>query len=314
MLISRNRYRLLDAAGEEGGAGGGAPTGEEGGQEGGGAAEGGQEGGQQQQQQQQPSEGLAANVQDESLREWIEGKGWTDVEGLARSAYNLEKLKGAPAEELVRLPQDATEDQAREVLQRLGLPESADKYELPDPPEGLEVNEDFQGFAKDMFHKAGLTSRQAAAVTEEYNNYLAEQHQAQQEKLQAQFTEEHETLKREWGNGYDRQLRVAQQAAEQLGIEADQIDQLEQTMGFAGTMKLFSKIGRAFGEDGFVDPETGDRGFNNQMTPAEAKAAYGKFLSDDGNRAALMNKNHPGHTEAMKEKNRLFAIMHPDEA
>lgn len=313
MLISDSLTfgRLLAPPGDDGGDGGGG--GQSASPEGGGQsapAEGGDGGG-----QPAPSEGLASQIKDEGLREWVEGKGWQDAEGLARSAYNLEKLKGAPAEELVRIPSDATPEQAREVLQRLGLPDSPDKYELPDPPEGLSVDPDFQDFIKQAFHETGLPARMASELTERYNNYLAEKTQEQQEQLNARFTEEHEALKKEWGNGYDRQLRIAQHAAKELGIEADQIDQLEQTMGFAGTMRLFSKIGRALGEDRFVDGSgDGDRGFSGQMTPAEAKAAYAKFISDSGNLKALTDKSHPGHKAALEEKQRLFSIMYPDQA
>jgi hypothetical protein len=65
------------------------------------------------------------------------------------------------------------------------------------------------------------------------------------------------------------------------------------------------------GEDKFV--AAGDSkgpGFNLGMTPAEAKAEYGKMTMDQNVVKAMLDRQHPAHAEVMEKKARLMQLMH----
>lgn len=271
----------------------------------------------QQPQQQQPQQtpGLVDQVQDPELKEWAEAKGWKDLDGVLKSTRNLEKMVGAPPDEVIRLPNDPGQEQVEQVMRRLGMPEKPDEYNIPDP-ENLPVDDQFKGWAREAFHKAGLTKTQAETLAAEWNGYAENTVQQSQEDYNAQIASQEQELKQEWGNGYDRQVRLAQHAAKDLGLTEDQLESMEQSMGYAGVMRLFAGLGKQLGEDRFVDSD-GDgspRGFSNQMTPAEAKDAYARMISDPEQTKALTDKSHPNHKQAMEKKQRLFSIIYPDQA
>jgi hypothetical protein len=119
---------------------------------------------------------------------WLQKAGLTDVKALAKHAQNQESLLGAA----VRVPgKDATDAEREAFLNKLGRPETADKYEFKAPsnlPEGFEydakVEEAFRGIA----HKAGLTQAQAAAVRDEWLGLAAQAYTGQAEAGKAAQT------------------------------------------------------------------------------------------------------------------------------
>jgi len=260
----------------------------------------------------QPPAAFHETFQDVSLKEWVQTKGWQNPEAVAQSAFNLEKMVGAPAEELVRVPKDGGPEATRQVLAKLGMPESADKYEIA-APEGMPTDEGFQKWAQETFHKAGLTTDQAKAVNDAWNEYAQQHYQATEEQLVADATHGDQQLQQEWGSGYERQMNVASKAARELGFDEDMINAMQQAKGYAETMKFMSALGEKLGEDSFVSGEVSRTGFHSSMTPSEAKTAYNRLIQDEGFSKALMDKQHPGHKDAVERKQKLYALMYPEE-
>lgn len=260
---------------------------------------------------QQQSQSLSDLVQDAQLKEWVEAKGFQDVDTALKSHRNLEKFVGAPADEILRLPKDAGPDQQREVLQRLGLPGEPGGYEIP-IPDNLPHDEGFVNWSKEAFHKAGLTKSQAESLANEWNEFVGGMATEQDQNYEAKVEAEDQTLRREWGNGYDRQINVAKSAAQQLGFDENVLNAMEQNMGFDGTMKFLANLGQKLGEDNFVDGEAREKGFHSRMTPAEAKQAWAAMTSDPEKMKALNDKNHAAHKEMLARKSELFQVMHPE--
>lgn len=263
------------------------------------------------QQQQQP-QGLADMVQDAQLKEWVEAKGFQDVDTALKSHHNLEKFVGVPADELLRLPKDAGPEQQREVFQRLGMPDEPGGYEIP-IPDDLPHDEGFVNWSKEAFHKAGLTKSQAETLASQWNELVGGMATEQDQNYEAKVEAEDQNLRREWGNGYDRQINVAKTAARELGFDEAMLNALEQQKGFDGTMKFLANLGQKLGEDNFVSGEEREKGFHSRMTPAEAKQAWASMTSDPDKMKALNDKNHPAHKEMLARKSQLFQVMHPDQ-
>lgn len=98
----------------------------------------------------------------------FEAKGWSKAENpleeLSKGYRNLERLRGVPGDQLVRIPEPGNEEQVAEFRQRLGVPDSAEGYEIPDyEVDGRAV--DKAAIAK-IAHALNATPEQAARLPE----------------------------------------------------------------------------------------------------------------------------------------------------
>lgn len=228
-----------------------------------------------------------------------------------RSYTNAEKLIGRDPNSVLVLPRaDDTEGQ-RALYAKLGMPDSPDKYSF-DTPDDLPLDEGYMNWAKGAFHKAGLSDAQVKALSAEHNSYIREALAQESKDYEANVSAEANALKREWGAGADRMFSRAQHAASKLGFTDAMIDGIEQSVGYAATIKLFAELGGKLSEDGFVSPEGKAAGFGAMLTPQEAKAQWDQFKMDPNNVAALTNKDHPGHKAAKQKQNDLFGVMYPE--
>lgn len=279
------KHRYLDEAGEGGdGAGGG---------EGGGAAD-------------QPWYAGAS----ESVQALIGERKWDSIDAMASSYQNLEKLKGVPEAELMRLPKAGDAEGWTAAMRKLGLPESADGYEGLDF--GEKASQQFMEWAKGAFHKAGLPPAAAKALAQEWNQYTESQMKELNDSLAMKQSEQQAALEKEWGAGYDNQVRAAKSAVREFGISEEMVNTLEESLGFDGVMKLFANIGSKLGEDRFSDGGSGHQGdIGGGMTPAQAQQKWSDLMMDKEFTNALMSKTHPGHAAAVERKSQLMSFMHP---
>jgi len=126
----------------------------------------------------------------------------------------------------VRLPDDETSDEdRRKFFTRCGCPETPDGYEfeLPD-----DHDENVVKWARETFHKAGVSQKKAAAILKEFTSYSADaraQLALDQEKAAAEakdkaFKKADKALRGKWkGEEYDENLALARKGFE--GIFSD---------------------------------------------------------------------------------------------
>lgn len=126
---------------------------------------------------------------DAGTLEWIGKAGIKDVSTLAAKARNAESLIG----KAVVLPgEDAKPEDWGKVYDRLGRPESADKYEFALPeglPEDFTYSKEFADEARAKFHEAGLSTKQAAALHDWFVSKTAGTWSAQKEAGAQSMTE-----------------------------------------------------------------------------------------------------------------------------
>ncbi len=254
---------------------------------------------------------ITDSIQDAELKTWAEGKGWANTESVVKSAFNLEKMVGAPADEIFRIPTNADDTTVRGVLTKLGLPEKSEGYDFK-IPDGTPVDEGYIDWAKNTFHEIGLPQPLAEKLVAANNAYVAGIMEKQAADYETNYAIEEKSLQTKWGSGYERQMKLASTAAQQLGFEKDVVDAIEAKVGFQKTMELFNGLGTKLGEDNFVGEEIERQGFHGQMTPAEAKTAYANMLTDPNIKAALVNKSNPAHKEALAKKAALFKLAYPE--
>jgi hypothetical protein len=232
-------------------------------------------------------------------------RGWEGPAAVVESYRNLEKLTGAPPESILKLPgADATPEEQMAIWDRLGRPQDPSGYELP---AGEGVDEGFQAWAKETFHKIGLPKEMASALSAAYDQYAAERGTADQETRADEFKAQETQLKKDWGAAHEQNTAKARQAAQGLGIDGDTIDQLEKSMGFAKTMQLFHSIGEKMGEGTF---HTGgaESGFG-VMTPAAAQGRIAALRKDEG----FIARYTKGDLAAKEEMAKLHRWAYPDE-
>ena len=223
----------------------------------------------------------------EELKGYVSTKGFPDVPALVESYRNAEKLLGVPKEKLVRLPDKEDAPEWNQVYDKLGRPAKPEDYKY-DVPQGTDP--EFYNWAKENFHKAGLTQKQAQTLLKEYGDLSASKANAQQEAWDNQLKTQEATLKKEWGAALTQNIGVAREAVKKYGFTPDHIEKLEGIMGYDGVMKFFHKLGSATGEGSFVG-STGPVGFGNALTPAQAKYQIKALMSDPDFGSKLANGN-----------------------
>jgi hypothetical protein len=219
-----------------------------------------------------------------------------DINALAKSYIHGQKLVGA---DKIVVPSNLTSDEEwSNIYKKLGMPESADKYEFKAPET---TDKEFIGKFKSFAVEAGILPKAAEKLFSFFDNESKAAIASNEASSQAAFQESVASLKKEWGQAYDRKLSNAAGLFEKFGDP--EVKEFMKESGFSKNptvLKLMAKIADAFGEDQFVAP-----GGNGQMgmTPAEASEAINAIYKDPNH--PYFHKAHPKNAEARAEMSRL---------
>jgi len=250
-------------------------------------------------------------ITDPDAAAYVTNKGWQSPADVIKSYQGAEKLIGRDPSTLVQLPRADDPEGTRALFQKLGLPESPDKYDMKvGLPKDAAINEDFAKNMQGLLHKAGIVPSQAQELIGGYNAMLLAQQEQAAKDYELNVAADKQALKDEWKGGYDRMFNRAQNAATKLGFTPELVDAIEKHVGYAGTYKLLADIGAKLGEDGFVGE--GKTNFEGELTPAEAKNQWDSKKLDQNFMAALTDASHPGHKAAQELQTKLFKIMYPE--
>jgi hypothetical protein len=133
---------------------------------------------------------------DEGLRKRLEK--FKTPSDLAKSYVELETMQS-------KAFQDMTPEEKEKYLKRLGLPESAEGYELSDValPEGVPKNVEADKAFKELAKNLKLTKDQAKGGHEWLMKRAAATISAQREAMKRQTEERESALRTTWGSAYD---------------------------------------------------------------------------------------------------------------
>lgn len=222
-------------------------------------------------------------------RALLKTKGWKAPGAVLESYRHLEKLIGR---DKIALPKEGDSEAWNAVYDRLGRPESAEGYEIA-VPEGVERDTAFEEQMRGLFHKAGLSKAQVAALAEGWHGYLgAETARGEDARIERAEREE-EALRSEWGGSFDRRMEQARRAARRFG-DAEIIDGLEEAVGRAAVFKMFARIGSAMAEDD-LEGEASE----SFSQPGSVRAQIAALKADPAFREAWLEHSHPGHQQAV---------------
>ncbi len=200
----------------------------------------------------------------------------------------------------------ATDEQWNEVYNKLGRPESPDKYKLELKTDVAPVDENvIKGFAQNA-HKLGLNNKQAQGILEFYKNTLessAKEMSVNMEYAQEQAANE---LRSEWGRAYDDNLRKASAVAKTY-LEPELLDtQLRDGSRLGDNPKIikaFANIANLLSEDKIVGAEG-----NEAMQPRDIEGEIRQLTTD--RQGAYWNKMHPDHQKVVNQVLALREMLH----
>ena len=228
---------------------------------------------------------------------------FTELEALAKSYVNATRMIG---QDKVAVPNNnSTDDQWNEVYDKLGRPESPDKYQLDAKSDVVPLDESaIKSFAENA-HQLGLNNKQAQGILEFYKNSMegsAQQNQVDMETAQANAEQE---LRKEWGRAYEDNIKKAGAVAK-ANMDANILDmQLKDGTRLGdhpSIIKGFANIANLMSEDKLVSTES-----ENVSQGIDYDAEISKIVNDrDG---PYWNKAHPDHDKIVQKVFNLRTMM-----
>ena len=220
---------------------------------------------------------------------------FTEIDALAKSYINATQMIG---KDKVAVPnKNSTDDQWNEVYDKLGRPESADKYSLNAKSEVVPIDDNaIKQFAENA-HQLGLNNKQAQGILEFYKNNMegmAKQAKVDTETAQAQSTQE---LRQEWGREFDTNIKKAGALAK-ANMNPEILDmQLKDGMRLGDhpeIIKGFAKIAGMMSEDKIVSTES-----ENVSSNTDVETEISDIMNNkDG---PYWNKSHPDHDKMVQQ-------------
>ena len=220
---------------------------------------------------------------------------FTEIDALAKSYINATKMIG---QDKVAVPnKNSTEDQWNEVYDKLGRPESPDKYALDVKSDVVPLDDGAVKQFAENAHKLGLSNKQAQGVLEFYKNSMegtAQQSKIDTETAQVQAEQE---LRQEWGREFENNVKKAGALAK-ANINSDILD-LELKSGIRvgdhpELIKGFAKIASMMSEDKIVSPES-----DSASKSADIESEISTITNNtDG---PYWNKQHPDHDKVVQQ-------------
>ena len=220
---------------------------------------------------------------------------FTEIDALAKSYINATQMIG---KDKVAVPnKNSTEDQWNEVYDKLGRPESADKYTLNAKSEVVPIDDNaIKQFAENA-HQLGLNNKQAQGILEFYKNNMegmAQQAKVDTETAQVQSEQQ---LRQEWGREFESNVKKAGALAK-ANMNPEILDmQLKDGMRLGDhpeIIKGFAKIAGMMSEDKIVSTES-----ENVSSNTDVETEISDIMNNkDG---PYWNKSHPDHDKMVQQ-------------
>lgn len=226
----------------------------------------------------------------EDIRSHAAISSFQDVPSLVKSYIHAQGMVGKKG---VIVPgEKATAEDWNRYYKEIGVPE-VDKYEVAAPKE-YSIPPETLGKFKEVAVKNGLLPKQANELLGWYSQFEAQTLKEHTEGVAKESAEQLAGLKKEWGDGYDKNLQSAQFAAKEMG--GDTFVKYLNDTGLGNDVNLiriFAKVAPLLGEDKLREGGVSSEG----MTPHEIHAKIADIRANplftdtsDPRRPALMRE------------------------
>lgn len=238
------------------------------------------------------------------LKDFVAQRQFKDPSAVVESYINFEKLKGVPQERLLKLPEKSDDPEWNGIFERLGKPKTPDEYGIK-APEGEDAS--FADWAKSTFHEANLSTAQANKLMEKWREFGNGKVNDSESKFKADTLAQDQTLKKEWGQAYEQNVKIAERAKKAFGFNDEVCTSIAKTIGLDGLSKLLNGLGQKLGEGNYVSGEQQGNFGDNILAPAQAQARI-KALKSDPTFKAQWTK---GDMEARTKLQKLHEMAYP---
>jgi len=251
-----------------------------------------------------------AAVSDE-LKEY--GKKIGGLDKLLNHAYNQESLIGRKGVLVPGKTHEEDPDAWNEFYTELGRPGSPDAYEIPELPEGVEVDEPFAEWAKKTAHKWGLNQRQMAGFISDYVGYGQELQGTVKERGAAEEAKAKERLNMKYPGQADQVLSDIKAMYERYGgpeaVKAMEAAGLDLHEDFVTGAYQMSRRMRESGLFGSMQP-----GGKPVVSREQAQERINEIQETPSLRKVMVDRNDPGHANLRREFEEMQQVIHPPEA
>ena len=220
---------------------------------------------------------------------------FTEIDALAKSYINATKMIGQ--DKVVIPTNNSTEEAWNEVYDKLGRPESAEKYSLDAKSKVVSLDENAVKQFAETSHKLGLNNKQAQGLLEFYKQNMegtAQQAKIDTETAQAQAEQE---LRSEWGREFDTKVKQASSLAK-ANMKPEILDMTLSNGTRLGDhpeiIRGFAKIAGMMAEDKIVSTES-ESVQSNQSIQDEIDTIINDRASP------YWNKSHPNHDKQVQQ-------------
>jgi hypothetical protein len=197
---------------------------------------------------------------------------------------------------LVHLPEGNPND---DLYQRLGRPESPDKYDFAEVP-GYESEGDSESEFRRIAHEAGLSNKQADRVHNWLASNISRESIESNEAMQAELGK----LKSEWGAAYDTKISQAQAAVNMIESTVPGFKDYLDASGNGNDpmfIRMAAALAEQFGEKGNIPARP-----TGVMTPDEARMKISDIRSNP--KHPYNNEFDPAHASAKKHVMGLYKL------
>lgn len=244
-------------------------------------------------------EALPPELKVEKSLDVFKGKDWNEVgPSMAKSYVEGQKLIGGS----IRLPKEDKPEEWGPIYNKLGRPETPDKYAIKLPNEEfIQYDGDKINRVRARAHRDGLNNKQLQGIMDVYGELAAEELQAKRKS----FDEAQTALRTEWPNQvvFDRNIALAKRVRDTFGgEELKDFFKDDPTGNDPRVIRFMAKLGAMLEEGDYL----GGPGESGGMTPPEAQAKINEIKADK--KDAYWNASDPRHDERMKEVEGLYNI------
>lgn len=240
---------------------------------------------------------------------YLQNRGWdkTDAKTAAFEASKAhraaEKLIGAPADQLLRVPKDAGDAEGwAKFNERMGIITDPAKLDFSAVKfaDGAALDDGFVADLKAAIPALKLTKDGATEFAKFIVKQIEKSEATDAAEYNGKLAAERDALKVNWGANANVNKVVAENAAQKLGVKSEELSALEKVVGYSRVMEMFRNIGVRMGEDKFV---TGNQA-GGSMSVEQATAT----LAERENDSAWVTKLMAGDAATKQEFQNLTRV------
>jgi hypothetical protein len=223
--------------------------------------------------------------------------------GLADTAKNIHELMKLRGHHVVPIPPEGSEDPKLwdEVYNRLGRPESPDKYTAPKLdgiPEQHRMPDDVLKGVRELMHANGISDRQWQGIVTGWNGMVQQQLQA----AEANRAKALDPLKEEWAGQFESNLALTEKFL-RSNVPPERFDSaMQAAQGHPDLMKLLHQQAKAHVEG---EPDL------NVPPPSVLAAAQTELdkLTRGDSKTPYFDRYHPEHGRVIQRADELRKLI-----